>query len=329
MPQVSRVTLYQYRIYCETESKWRCQWRRDTPTVCPFNSSHTVNANSHQQLQEITADALTEAHSPYRAKRNAICVNTTGGDVTINLKPADRRSARNPLIILKDVSAGTVSVCPKSGDTIDGSSACITLTGFMESVQLQSDRNSAWTVHAPDDAAVPPINTNTDTINELISDSRGQIFVDDGNSLTVLDVSGDGTVLTSSGASSAGLEWTFKKQCISLGDNPDNARPGGDGIFRVVASVVYPGSASLSVISNVLVCTYQTNDATSHDIRLVDKTHNTVLGTASGLTHTAPIITDMIGLSNIPSGASELELHVRTNGGSGSSFYHRSCWIML
>ncbi len=38
-------TLYQYRVWCETENSWVYLWDKETPTVCPNNNAHTINTD--------------------------------------------------------------------------------------------------------------------------------------------------------------------------------------------------------------------------------------------------------------------------------------------
>jgi hypothetical protein len=39
-------TVYYYRIYCNTEDKWKYVWGETEPVVCPNISEHTINPNS-------------------------------------------------------------------------------------------------------------------------------------------------------------------------------------------------------------------------------------------------------------------------------------------
>jgi hypothetical protein len=60
--------LYQYKIYCETDSKWECLWLESTesaPTQCPVNTGHTVTAGSAAVVQEVD-NSLQEVvpHTP-------------------------------------------------------------------------------------------------------------------------------------------------------------------------------------------------------------------------------------------------------------------------
>ncbi len=39
-------TLYKYRIYCITDSKYEYIWAETEPTTCPTNTAHTIDSNS-------------------------------------------------------------------------------------------------------------------------------------------------------------------------------------------------------------------------------------------------------------------------------------------
>jgi hypothetical protein len=36
-------TIYKYRIYCSTDSKYEYQWNEEEPNKCPVNTSHSIN----------------------------------------------------------------------------------------------------------------------------------------------------------------------------------------------------------------------------------------------------------------------------------------------
>lgn len=48
----------QYRIYCTTEADWITAWSETPLTVCPNNNGHTVNANSVQSINTVSAGQL-------------------------------------------------------------------------------------------------------------------------------------------------------------------------------------------------------------------------------------------------------------------------------
>ena len=39
-------TVYYYKLYCETDSKWEYVWSETPPTQCPTNTAHTIDADS-------------------------------------------------------------------------------------------------------------------------------------------------------------------------------------------------------------------------------------------------------------------------------------------
>lgn len=46
--------VYQWQIYCNTESKWVQNWSLTAPTTCVNNTAHTVNSSSVQQIQAVS-----------------------------------------------------------------------------------------------------------------------------------------------------------------------------------------------------------------------------------------------------------------------------------
>ena len=51
-------TVYQYRIWCTTDSKWEYTFGTSPPTTCPTNTAHGVNLNSAQQLKKISNERV-------------------------------------------------------------------------------------------------------------------------------------------------------------------------------------------------------------------------------------------------------------------------------
>lgn len=46
-------TVYQYRVYCTTDSKYVTTWSTEDPTVCPENNTHSINAGSTTIIDQI------------------------------------------------------------------------------------------------------------------------------------------------------------------------------------------------------------------------------------------------------------------------------------
>lgn len=89
-------------------------------------------------------NTITFADTPYTVTilEDVVLVNTTGGDVTVNLPAA--ATAVRAVHIKKLVAANTVTIDPDGAETIDGSST-VAFTAQYESVSLVSD-GSNWHV---------------------------------------------------------------------------------------------------------------------------------------------------------------------------------------
>ena len=48
------VSLYKYRIYCQTEQVYTYVWGESTPLACPINSSHTISSSTITILDEVS-----------------------------------------------------------------------------------------------------------------------------------------------------------------------------------------------------------------------------------------------------------------------------------
>lgn len=55
--------IYEYRIYCVTESAWKSYYGPTAPTVCPTDTTHTINPQSAQELQLIGPNATVSTDS--------------------------------------------------------------------------------------------------------------------------------------------------------------------------------------------------------------------------------------------------------------------------
>ena len=54
-------TVYQYRLYCETEDAYVEVWDTEAPTVCPNNNGHTIDTDSITVIDKITQDTAHTA----------------------------------------------------------------------------------------------------------------------------------------------------------------------------------------------------------------------------------------------------------------------------
>jgi hypothetical protein len=45
------MNINQYKVWCDTDSKWEYVWLEDTPTVCPFNAGHAIDTGKTAIMQ--------------------------------------------------------------------------------------------------------------------------------------------------------------------------------------------------------------------------------------------------------------------------------------
>lgn len=92
--------------------------------------------------------------------------------------------------------------------------------------------------------------------------------------------------------------------------------------YTKVIRFIYPGSDSCGIIDYVEVLSRMNSGITSYDIRLVDKTNNTIMAEVIGLTNTTDSANDLGTISNIPTNKAVLEIHIKVNGANGNSFVY-------
>ena len=54
-------TLYRWRVYCTTDSKYEYTWRSESegaPTTCPVNTAHTIDASQNRIVQARKPDVI-------------------------------------------------------------------------------------------------------------------------------------------------------------------------------------------------------------------------------------------------------------------------------
>ncbi len=95
---IMSTTVYQYRVYCTTDSKYVTTWNTTTPTTCPENNSHSINSSLTTVVNEITEtevkikeeDTPTGGHFKLDmlkivAPRNAVTTKIFKFDYPINI----------------------------------------------------------------------------------------------------------------------------------------------------------------------------------------------------------------------------------------------------
>jgi hypothetical protein len=80
---MSDTPIFEYRIYCVTDSRWEMYYGPTPPTTCPINSSHTVNPASVQNLRLIGPNTVVSQDSapkgaPFQLKTIKMLIPATG-----------------------------------------------------------------------------------------------------------------------------------------------------------------------------------------------------------------------------------------------------------
>ncbi len=194
---MSRVRIYKWRIYCQSESTYQYVWSDQGITQCPTNTSHTVS-NDVIIVDSVEGVKITNSDSPYTFNNKSILANTTNGNIQINMLKASRLG--NRIVIIKKTAVGnTLSVYPNSGDSINGSTNAYNMSALNETLILKSDGITNWTKNT--DFFSDPDLSNTGTF----STNKGDILVDDGIQLVRLAVGNDNEILTADSTKPLGL----------------------------------------------------------------------------------------------------------------------------
>jgi hypothetical protein len=54
-------TVYNYRVYCTTDSKYVTAWGTDAPTTCPENNTHTIDQSATIIINEVSSNVVSIA----------------------------------------------------------------------------------------------------------------------------------------------------------------------------------------------------------------------------------------------------------------------------
>lgn len=129
-------TVYKYKIYCNTDSVWETKWDTESLTVCPTNSSHSVNSNSVTIIDSISENETiikeetikTGGHYRVETKKIIASQGVNSADYTwpypisvlsVNFKTND--SHKNDLIdniIIPDTTVGNITADVSVGETV-------------------------------------------------------------------------------------------------------------------------------------------------------------------------------------------------------------------
>lgn len=94
--------------------------------------------------------------------------------------------------------------------------------------------------------------------------------------------------------------------------------------------VIFPGT-DLVTVSGAKISAYMDTGPTDYDLQVLDITHESaVIASLLGETELVPMtFTDLIPITNLPTGAACFELQVRRNGGGAGEKVYVEAWMLV
>jgi hypothetical protein len=131
---------------------------------------------------------------------------------------------------------------------------------------------------------------------------------------------GDQTTLTTIVSNHNGVELNLEKAPKMIQQIDVNKSSKTQNNYVTMSKIIYYGAESIGEIQTIEVIAYMESNATSFDIKIVDKKNSSnVIAEKTGLTNTIDEIIDMGTISNLPSKKSRLEIQIRKNGSNKSA----------
>ena len=126
-------SVHNYRIWCVTESAYVYTWGTETPTVCPNNPAHTIDANSITIVETVSTNAVTaeENSNGYFETTHIIMnvpVGTPGDIVTQDITwPMDILLWKTLLTPTSDMIGDVISVLASPETTVGVATAPVNI----------------------------------------------------------------------------------------------------------------------------------------------------------------------------------------------------------
>jgi hypothetical protein len=141
-------SIYKYKIYCITDSQFEYTWANNPPSICPVNSSHTVNSNSISDVDNGLAITILPTDSPFNATSDVMLCNTATSSITVNMPNAIL--GNQGVIRVKKISANnSVNIQTVYGELINGSSSYTLTTN--DSLAVFTSNGTNWLLVNPKD----------------------------------------------------------------------------------------------------------------------------------------------------------------------------------
>ncbi len=227
--------LNRYRVWCETDSEYKYSWSETPPTVCPENGGHGITSSKTSIIQTLKAYKVDTDNSPYKYRKYQLIADTSGGDLTVILKPYSR--VNWDFVVVKPSSSGTVTLLPSTIDGADtiASLGSYSLTGSGSWV-LSRGATGNWNVTQDlfSNITLPePLQWDNST------HGKGDLLVDNGAEMVPFPVGNDGEYLQAMESAESGVQWrdltteTITLTNKTLVDNSTTFANVGDGTKRV------------------------------------------------------------------------------------------------
>lgn len=172
-------TIYQYRIYCETEQLWKTTYGPEPPTTCPTNTAHTVNLDSVAITEKITHDkVIVEQPTTGYFMMDCVTLDVPGGTpgaTTIHDVDFDTNILLwLTIIVVTDEMVGDVFSVVTNPDTLVGGLTVggnigDTILNVSPTVTANVVTRMYLTVH--DNTASPPVSQDLGRVLNVDSDA--------------------------------------------------------------------------------------------------------------------------------------------------------------
>ena len=131
---------------------------------------------------------------------------------------------------------------------------------------------------------------------------------------------GDQTTLTTIVSNHVGTITNLEKTPKMIQQIDINKSSKTKNVYVSMSKIIYYGNESIGEIQTIEVVAYMESDATSFDIKIVDKKNSSnVIAEKTGLTNTSDEIIDMGQITNLPDKKTRFEVQIRKNGSNKSA----------
>jgi len=134
-------TLYKWRIYCTTNSRFEVIWDTESPTVCPVNGGHGVNVGSVHFIETVktfrtmASNAATDGNNVYR-------LQTVSGNVQLTLPSIGDNPDRVIIIQRLTTNGNTATIVPNISTELINGVASYSLTTDKQTIKIKPNGNN-------------------------------------------------------------------------------------------------------------------------------------------------------------------------------------------